>query len=123
MAAAGAVLLNQRGVPGILRYLSPPVCVQGCILLASNPGVISCIAGLIGASSYQSGADRHFLWQRRNETVPEYNMTVHQVRDVAVHQFERSKFKACNPRNIWRHLSWCPVPWGVKPPQGGPFTG
>jgi hypothetical protein len=23
--------------------------------------------------------DRHLLWQCRNETVPEYNMTVHQV--------------------------------------------
>jgi hypothetical protein len=53
--------------------------VQGCILLASNPGVANCIAGLAGAASYQSGIDRHFLWQRRNETVPEYNMTVHQV--------------------------------------------
>lgn len=49
------------------------------MLLASNPGVSNCIAGLAGAASYQSGVDRHFLWQRRNETVPEYNMTVHQV--------------------------------------------
>jgi hypothetical protein len=61
----------------LLRLVSS---LQGCILLASNPGVANCIAGLAGAASYQSGIDRHFLWQRRNETVPEYNMTVHQVR-------------------------------------------
>jgi hypothetical protein len=54
--------------------------LQGCILLASNPGVSNCISGLATSASYQSGVDRHFLWQRRNETVPEYNMTVHQVR-------------------------------------------
>jgi hypothetical protein len=67
--------------PGLLTPTptTPLPHPQGCILLASNPGVSNCIAGLAGAASYQSGVDRHFLWQRRNETVPEYNMTVHQV--------------------------------------------
>lgn len=34
------------------------------------------IAGLACAASYQSGIDRHFLWERRNETVASYNMSV-----------------------------------------------
>lgn len=61
---------------------TPPV--QGCILLVSNPGVANAISGLATSASYQSGVDRHFLWQRRNETVPEYNMTVQEVRAVFV---------------------------------------
>lgn len=52
---------------------------QGSILLVTNPGVANSISGLACAASYQSGIDRHFLWQRRNETVPEYGMTVQQV--------------------------------------------
>eukprot|EP00878_Enallax_costatus_P000877 GHUV01001004.1.p1 GENE.GHUV01001004.1~~GHUV01001004.1.p1 ORF type:complete len:475 (+),score=107.17 GHUV01001004.1:451-1875(+) len=52
---------------------------KGCILLASNPGVSNAISGLATSASYQSGVDRHFLWQRRNETVPEYGMTVHEI--------------------------------------------
>jgi hypothetical protein len=53
--------------------------LQGCILLATNPGVANAISGLATSASYQSGVDRHFLWQRRNETVPEYGMTVQEV--------------------------------------------
>lgn len=53
--------------------------MQGCILLVSNPGVSNAIAGLATSASYQGGVDRHHLWLRRNETVPEYGMTVHQV--------------------------------------------
>lgn len=52
---------------------------KGCILLATNPGVANAISGLATSASYQSGVDRHFLWQRRNETVPEYNMTVQEI--------------------------------------------
>eukprot|EP00879_Flechtneria_rotunda_P021060 GHRR01022186.1.p1 GENE.GHRR01022186.1~~GHRR01022186.1.p1 ORF type:complete len:280 (-),score=73.94 GHRR01022186.1:2206-3045(-) len=52
---------------------------KGCILLVTNPGVANGISGLATSASYQSGVDRHFLWQRRNESVPEYNMTVHEV--------------------------------------------
>ncbi|KAF6253913.1 ferritin-like domain-containing protein [Scenedesmus sp. NREL 46B-D3] len=52
---------------------------KGCILLVSNPGVANAISGLATSASYQSGVDRHFLWQRRNETVPEYNMTVQEI--------------------------------------------
>jgi hypothetical protein len=49
---------------------------KGCILLASNPGVSNAISGLATSASYQSGVDRHHLWLRRNETVPEYGLTV-----------------------------------------------
>eukprot|EP00882_Tetradesmus_deserticola_P001009 GHRQ01001092.1.p1 GENE.GHRQ01001092.1~~GHRQ01001092.1.p1 ORF type:complete len:409 (+),score=152.07 GHRQ01001092.1:202-1428(+) len=52
---------------------------KGSILLVSNPGVANAISGLATSASYQSGVDRHFLWQRRNETVPEYGMTVQQI--------------------------------------------
>lgn len=52
---------------------------KGCILLASNPGVSNAISGLATSASYQSGVDRHHLWMRRNETVPEYGMTVHEI--------------------------------------------
>jgi hypothetical protein len=54
--------------------------LQGCILLATNPGVANAISGLATSASYQSGVDRHHLWQRRNQTVPEYGMTVQEVR-------------------------------------------
>eukprot|EP00775_Hariotina_reticulata_P002749 gene2749-3044_t len=52
---------------------------KGCILLVVNPGVSNAISGLATSASYQSGVDRHHLWQRRNETLPEYNMTVQEV--------------------------------------------
>jgi hypothetical protein len=55
---------------------SPLPHTQGCTLLASNPGVANAIAGLACAASYQSGIDRHFLWERRNETVASYDMSV-----------------------------------------------
>ncbi len=51
---------------------------QGSVLLASNPGVAAAIGGLAGGAAYQSAVDRHLLWQRRNETVEPYNVTVAQ---------------------------------------------
>lgn len=51
---------------------------QGSVLLASNPGVAAAIGGLAGGAAYQSAVDRHLLWQRRNETVDTYNVSVAQ---------------------------------------------
>jgi hypothetical protein len=51
---------------------------QGSVLLVSNPGVAASIFGLAGGAAYQSAVDRHLLWQRRNETVEPYGVTVQQ---------------------------------------------
>lgn len=49
---------------------------KGSVLLVSNPGIANAIGGLAGSASFQSGVDRLMLWQRRNETVEPFGVSV-----------------------------------------------
>eukprot|EP00898_Chlorokybus_atmophyticus_P005794 jgi/Chlat1/6215/Chrsp44S05750 len=48
----------------------------GSILLCSNPGIAAGVAGLATSASYQSAVDRMMIWERRNETVHPYGVSV-----------------------------------------------
>ncbi|KAL4451331.1 hypothetical protein ABPG77_009403 [Micractinium sp. CCAP 211/92] len=57
---------------------------QGVTLFTATNGNLTNVAiagGLAGSAGYQSAADRHILWLRRNETVPEFNVTVAEFMD------------------------------------------
>ncbi|KAL4443882.1 hypothetical protein ABPG75_011619 [Micractinium tetrahymenae] len=65
---------------------------QGVTIFTATNGNLTNVAvaaGLAGSAGYQSAADRHILWLRRNETVPEFNVTVTEFMDKmsALRQF------------------------------------
>ncbi len=49
---------------------------QGAINLMANPGLADLVAGLSTTAAYQAGVDRLHMWQRRNETVMPYNISL-----------------------------------------------
>jgi hypothetical protein len=48
------------------------------LITSTNDNVtnVAIASGLAGSAGYQSAADRHILWTRRDEQVPEFNVTV-----------------------------------------------
>ncbi|KAI7837656.1 hypothetical protein COHA_008518 [Chlorella ohadii] len=54
----------------------------GLAALNGNLTVVAIAAGLAGSANYQSAADRYILWERRDEMVPEFNVTVTEFMDA-----------------------------------------
>lgn len=51
----------------------------GAGLKDSNLTHVAIAAGLAGSAGYQSAADRYILWERRNEKIPEFDVTVEEA--------------------------------------------
>ncbi|PRW58147.1 desiccation-related PCC13-62-like [Chlorella sorokiniana] len=75
---------------------------QGVTAFAATNGNITNVAlagGLAGSAGYQSAADRYILWTRRDEMVPEFNVTVAQFMDKmsALRQYFTGKLHIDQP--------------------------
>ena len=63
-------------------------------------------AGLAQSAGYQSAAQRFILWERRNETVPPFNLTVAQIAEAVSEYRDSLDGPQVGCRTYAYHFTW-----------------